>query len=132
MCLSTIDFALENESGELVGYGYKVVYVEEDGTYGGTDFLSGLTDNRWLQAEAPVIHTDDDCKQYLAGFHIFLTAEEARRYVGSDKDFLVIKVKFKKVLAFGRQSNYDENDKPLLSPCVIANEIKFVQEMEGI
>jgi len=124
MCLKTVNFSLEKDSkGNLYGIGYKCVKIVGK-KIKGTDRSFYWRKDRWMKADTLPITSDEyvitnrtsSYKQYLSGFHIFLTPEDAKYYSTRP----LVKVKFRNVLGFGSQNGGRPD-------CVIAGEMKFIE-----
>jgi hypothetical protein len=94
----------------------------------GTDRGGKIPRKKWVKSKAELISASNRA-EYLAGFHIFLSHHDAVAYTIPEGPYVLAKVKFKNVLAFGEQlTNYPTK----AVPCVIADEIKFVEIIHDI
>lgn len=118
MCLANVKFALEKTNEGYIGYGYKAVYDNGKGILTGTDRGGIISKKGWMKAKCPELRSEStNSTPYIGGFHIFLTERAAREYCGGTT---IIKVKFRKVLAFGSNFTCSRN-----AACIIAEEMKF-------
>ena len=77
-----------------------------------------------------LLQTDTGNDEYRQGFHIFRTVVSARKYAElnwvKDKDNVIVKVKYKNILAKGYDYVEDKNTKNRVD---VAREMKLVEEV---
>jgi hypothetical protein len=134
MCLDYIDKAYLNPIDEEWQIGYKVMVfygINEEYIYFPFHSIlgfSGVIYNKKYEVMQDFIivleRNDDIIAAYLSGFHIFTDIKSAQSYsktlclTKNCEQYIIVKVKYRKVTAIGRQSIYK---------CVVAREIKFVE-----
>lgn len=117
MCLSSINFTLQHDKNGPFGIGYKVLLKSGPKEFKGTDWLHKLSLSKWMTST----YRESTATNYLRGFHLFLNPYHAKIYYPSN-NAVVIKFKYKEVLAFGKQESGGES-----VDCVIAHKIKFME-----
>ncbi len=118
MCLSSIQqIKSEKLPKDKYHIGWKCVYIDTQNKNKFTSLfnVSKLFD-KWLKCNYKLT---DRIRLYLGdiypkGFHIFTTREDARNYKHKSRKEKVVKVRYRRVVARGMQSDYK---------CVIAKEI---------
>lgn len=135
MCLNS---AIVIEDLSRTGEGYVVRIVGED-MLGTENYMSLYYDddhyrlNQWYKAPEGIIQIDA-VSAYPAGFHVFRTLDHALAYKdGADDDEVILKVKWRNLLAEGNQ-RYDtigQNNKVThhVFPCFVVREIKHMKEV---
>jgi len=132
MCLNKTTFALKynKRRKEYIGVGYKVFEKGELANYNrigqwssATGYFSQVDDSKTLTRLIidDNYHSDKTSAErlYHPGFHIFLNAEDAKKY---NKYGTVYKVEYTGVVAFGTNlTNYSDS-----GDCVIALRMKIL------
>ena len=119
MCMSSVYFNMEqnNVDKDWVGTGYK--HISSNMRANGFTFQL----NKWLTDTNTNPIRASSKKSYPAGFHLFLTREEAAAYAGKIPNSKnVHEVKFKDIVSVGR--NRITNGKT--GVCIIARQIKIM------
>ena len=110
MCLSSVIKGPEIiQRMEKKGYGWKCVRIFDNDIYAAMmGLFKKLPRNRWLDARnyrcTPSLDylSSDSGPCYLNGWHIFDTKKDARKWA-DDTCYHVLRVKFKNVVAVGKQ-----------------------------
>lgn len=118
MCLSTIIKGAPAPKG----YGWKVVKVNNGRFSYKVRPGSELRFGRWLQANDTILQASD-FSTYKSGFHIFDSRRAARDYKNNQSG-VVVRVKYRKVVAVGTQSTgRTYNGVSRYSKCIIAKQM---------
>lgn len=132
MCLDTLLDQRDVEGLGNNGEGYKVVYQQWDAegnkTYtppfartGGLECGRTYTDYKDL-----MLRTEDNCREYHTGYHIFHTLEGARMYkelLTFDKTFpAILKVQWGGLIACGMQQDHVS---------LVVKTFTIIEEVEG-
>lgn len=126
MCLSTVDFALDKNG---IGEGYKVLPIAY---FDSLLRLKPVAKNNgwsktWQKAKAIGFIKTNQYEEYYPGFHIFTKLEDALNYNLLQQYYVLVKVNYRNVTAFGQNSTANNNGR---GPCVIAEEMK-IKEVLG-
>jgi|Deesub1362A_J573_1020465.scaffolds.fasta_scaffold05460_10 hypothetical protein len=130
MCLTTIDSYDKIERVKTEGTGYKWVAKS---SMSPVHYYTGMIANRTIMLKLGVWQKDSNTKfivsseggAYQSGFHIFKSPEDAENWAAINgwlvhDEFLLVKVKYKEVVASGYQDGIK---------VIVARKIKVIEEI---
>ena len=109
---------------------------KENGRYFSPLYKTALNKNKWNKSKGPERLKVCNSKQYYqTGFHVFGGLGDAKNWLATEsrkKDFRIIEVKIRDIVATGTQYTYisGKNAGWITVEVIVAKEIKFVKEIK--